>query len=123
MNDDSSPAAEPRTVSSAPIPATPIAVATSKPPARAVNGPLAMLLLLVTLIAIAALAFAWSANQRVRSSERELVQRQQDSTDRVLEATVLARQAQDGLREPPPRSLSWKRASTRRRCSAASSRT
>ncbi len=58
-----------------------------------------MLLLLVTLVAIAALAFAWSANQRVRSSERELVQRQQDSTDRVMEATMLAKQAQDGLRD------------------------
>ena len=66
---------------------------------RAVSGPMAMLLLFVTLIAIAALAFAWNASERVRSSERELVKRQQESTAQVMEAGVLARQAQDGLRD------------------------
>ena len=92
MNDDSSPAPEPRTV----VPA-PAAVAV---PRESLlwrwSGPVALLL---ALLAIAALAFAWRADQRVRSTERELVKRQQDSADRVAEATLLARQAQDGMRE------------------------
>jgi uroporphyrin-III C-methyltransferase len=35
----------------------------------------------------------------VRDTERELVKRQKDSADRVAEATLLARQAQDGMRD------------------------
>ena len=92
MNDDSSPAAEPRTV----VPA-PAVVATPRGPLLwRWSGPVALLL---TLLAIVALVLAWRADQRVRSSERELVKRQQDSTDRVAEATMLARQAQEGMRE------------------------
>ncbi|MDQ6629063.1 MAG: uroporphyrinogen-III C-methyltransferase [Pseudomonadota bacterium] len=56
-------------------------------------------MLLLGLLAVAALGLAWTANQRVRSSERELVQRQQESADRVVESTMLARQAQEGLRD------------------------
>ena len=56
-------------------------------------------IVLLTLLAIVALVFAWRADQRVRSSERELVQRQQDSAVQITEATVLARQAQESARE------------------------
>ena len=56
-------------------------------------------IVLLTLLAILALVFAWRADQRVRSSERELVQRQQDSAVQITEATVLARQAQESARE------------------------
>ena len=91
MNDASSPAAEPRTVVPAPAPA-------ARPGSllRRLGG---LIVLLLALLCIAALAFAWSADQRVRSTERDLVKRQQDSADRVAEATLLARQAQDGMRD------------------------
>jgi len=49
--------------------------------------------------AIVALFFAWRADQRVRGSERELVQRQQESALLVTESTLIARQAQEGARE------------------------
>ena len=91
MNDDFSPAPEPRTVVTAPASAAP-------------GGSLFwrwswLVAVLLALLSIVALSFAWSANQRVRSSERELVKRQQDSADRIAEATLLARQAQDGMRD------------------------
>ena len=91
MNDDSSPAAEPRTVASTP--------ADAKPP----RGPLLWrwsgpIVLLLTIVSILALALAWRADQRVHSSERELVKRQQESADRSAEAMLLARQAQDAMR-------------------------
>ena len=92
MNDDSSPAAEPRTVVPAPV----VATVPRGPLLWRWSGPVVLLL---TLLAIVAIALAWRADQRVRSTERELVKRQQDSTDRVAEALLLARQAQDGLRE------------------------
>jgi uroporphyrin-3 C-methyltransferase len=53
----------------------------------------------VALIAILALVFAWRADQRVRATERELVQRQQESAERVAESVMLSRQAQDSMRE------------------------
>ena len=59
--------------------------------------PLAVLL--VSLLAIVAIVFAWRADQRVRGSERELVKRQQDSAVQAAEATLVARQAQEGARE------------------------
>ena len=58
-----------------------------------------LVVLLLAALSIAALLFAWSADQRVRSSERDFARRQQDSADRVAEATLLARQAQDGMRD------------------------
>ena len=92
MNDASSPAAEPRTV----VPA-PVASASPRGPLLwRWSGPIVLLL---TLVSIVALALAWRADQRVRSSERELVKRQQDSADRVAEAMLFARQAQDGMRD------------------------
>ncbi|MCE9661077.1 MAG: uroporphyrinogen-III C-methyltransferase [Burkholderiales bacterium] len=57
------------------------------------------MVLLLTLLAVVAIALAWRADQRVRSSERELVKRQQESADRVAEAMLFARQAQDGMRD------------------------
>jgi uroporphyrin-3 C-methyltransferase len=73
-------------------------------PARAASrGPalrwLVAIMLLVGVIAITAVVFAWRADQRVRSSERELVRRQQDSGQLVTEANVLARQAQESARD------------------------
>ncbi|MEO8525211.1 MAG: uroporphyrinogen-III C-methyltransferase [Caldimonas sp.] len=59
----------------------------------------ALVAVLLALLSLVALGFAWTATQRVRSSEHELVKRQQDSSDRVAEALLLARQAQDGMRE------------------------
>ena len=55
--------------------------------------------LLVALIAITALVFSWRADQRVRGSERELVRRQQESSQLVAEANLLAKQAQESARE------------------------
>ena len=66
-------------------------------PAAARGMPLAVLL--VSLLAIVAIVFAWRADQRVRGSERELVKRQQDSAVQAAEATLVARQAQEGARE------------------------
>lgn len=53
----------------------------------------------LALIAVVALVFAWKADQRVRSSERDLVRRQQDSTALVTEAMLLAKQAQESARD------------------------
>lgn len=53
----------------------------------------------LAIIAVVALAVAWRAEQRVRSSERDLVKRQQDSAQLVTEAGLLARQAQEGARD------------------------
>lgn len=64
------------------------------------GGPYVLVLaLLAVVVALTAIALAWRADQRVRGSERELVKRQQDSGERVAEALLLARQAQDGQRE------------------------
>jgi uroporphyrin-3 C-methyltransferase len=91
VNDASSPDPEPGTVVPAPAAAAP-------------RGPLlwrlsGLIVLLLTLVSVVALALAWRADQRVRSSERELVKRQQESADRVAEAMLFARQAQDGMRD------------------------
>jgi uroporphyrin-3 C-methyltransferase len=59
--------------------------------------PLAVVLLAV--LTVVAIVLAWRADQRVRSSERELVKRQQDSALLVTEATLVARQAQEGARD------------------------
>jgi uroporphyrin-3 C-methyltransferase len=54
---------------------------------------------LLALLAVAALVLAWRADDRVRSSERELVRRQQESALQVTEGTLVARQAQEGARD------------------------
>jgi len=91
VNDDLSPAAEVPTVA----PTTGIGA-----PSRDLSWRwMGAAVVLVTLIAVVALVFAWRADQRVRDTERELVMRQQESADRVAEATLLARQAQDSMRD------------------------
>lgn len=92
MNDDLPPAAE--------VPNVALATTASAPPATPLAWRwLAVATILVALMAALALVFAWRADQRVRSTERELVKRQQDSADRVAEATMLAKQAQDAMRD------------------------
>lgn len=56
-------------------------------------------LLLLAVLATAALVFAWNTQQRVKSLERELVKRQQDSGTAAAEARVVARQAQESARD------------------------
>ena len=53
----------------------------------------------VTLLAMLALLLAWRADDRVRSSERDLVKRQQDSARVSSESDLLARQAQESARD------------------------
>jgi uroporphyrin-3 C-methyltransferase len=105
VNDDFSPASAPRDLAVPPASAVPPAA-----PAPPAGGPadtarawglrgLSLSVLLLALLAIVAIVFAWRADQRVRSSERELVQRQQESAVLVTEATLVARQAQEGARD------------------------
>jgi uroporphyrin-3 C-methyltransferase len=92
VNDEIPPAAaEPGTAANTPAPATP-----RGPFLWQWSGVIAMLL---AVLVVAALAFAWSADQRVRGSERELVKRQEESAARVAEANLMARQAQEGMRD------------------------
>jgi len=104
VNDDPSPASTPRDLALPTAPPAAFQDATpprrSAEPARPASArgmPLAVLL--VSLLAIVAIVFAWRADQRVRGSERELVKRQQDSAVQAAEATLVARQAQEGARE------------------------
>lgn len=55
-------------------------------------------LLLIVVIAVS-LGLAWSAQQRVRKLEQELVRRQQDSHTQSGEARLLAKRADDTARE------------------------
>ncbi|MEO7055322.1 MAG: uroporphyrinogen-III C-methyltransferase [Caldimonas sp.] len=80
----------------------PAAAASVAPAVSARNLPwrlFAALVAALALVAIVALVFAWKADQRVSSSERDLVRRQQDSTALVTEATLLAKQAQESARD------------------------
>ena len=54
---------------------------------------------LLTLLVLASLALGWSAEQRVRKLEQELVRRQQDSQNVSGEARLLAKRADDTARE------------------------
>lgn len=54
---------------------------------------------LAAVILLAALALAWTAQQRVRLLEQQLVARQQQSQSESGEALVLAKQSQDTARE------------------------
>jgi uroporphyrin-3 C-methyltransferase len=56
----------------------------------------AAVLLLLTLMS---LGVAWQAQQRVASVQQELVRRQQDSAGQSTEARMLAKQAQEGMRD------------------------
>jgi uroporphyrin-3 C-methyltransferase len=51
------------------------------------------------VLCVSALALAWKAEQRVGTLEQELVRRQQESDAQATEARMLARQAQEGMRD------------------------
>jgi uroporphyrinogen-III synthase len=129
VNDDPSLASAPRDVAVPPTSAVPPAAPTTPPApgttaggaAWSGRGP-ALAVMLLALLAIVALFFAWRADQRVRSSERELVQRQQESALLVTESTRLCapghgRRARRRRKGRSPRS-----ALNGSRCSAAGSR-
>jgi len=50
-------------------------------------------------IGLLALAVAWAAQQHIGSLQQELVRRQQDSQAQAAEAHMLAKQAQEGMRD------------------------
>jgi uroporphyrin-III C-methyltransferase len=54
---------------------------------------------LLMLVVLATLVLAWSASQRVRKLEQELVRRQQDSQSQSGEARLLAKRADETARE------------------------
>jgi uroporphyrin-III C-methyltransferase len=54
-------------------------------------------LLLLAVLSVASLLFAWKANERGSALEQELVRRQTDTASRSTEAEVLARQAQENV--------------------------
>ncbi|HEX2541094.1 MAG TPA: uroporphyrinogen-III C-methyltransferase [Caldimonas sp.] len=93
MNDAPPPAAATGDIAFTPAPARPAAGRSA-----AVRWGI-LTVLLLALVAITALVFAWRAEQRVRSSERELVRRHQESSQLVTEANLLARQAQESARD------------------------
>jgi len=57
------------------------------------------LVVLLGVVSVASLLFAWRADQRGASLEQELVRRQQDGATRIAEAGLLAKQAQEGTSE------------------------
>ena len=73
----------------------PAANAAQRAPARW----LPVLAFAAALLILMALALAWSAMQRVRALEQELVRRQADSQTQAAEARVIAAAAQDLARE------------------------
>lgn len=66
------------------------------PDARRWWAAIAALLLVMCVVAI---ALAWKAEQRVGVLEQELVRRQQESATQAAEAKLLAKQAEEGMRE------------------------
>ena len=105
MTDDPSPASAPRDLAFSPTPNAPAVTAPAPPTDRTDAATwrgsrgLQLAVLLLAVLAIVALVFAWRADQRVRSSERELVKREQESAVLLTEAALLARQAQEGARD------------------------
>ena len=98
MNAESTPPDTGPAVSASP---TPAAAAPVPPPVRAAETPrwwaaIAALLLVTCVVAI---ALAWKAQERVGQLEQELVRRQQDSAAQSAEARLLAKQAQEGMRD------------------------
>ncbi|SHM30404.1 uroporphyrinogen-III C-methyltransferase [Rhizobacter sp. OV335] len=78
-----------------PVPTAPAVVVTRRLPGWLAPAVLALLVLLIVI----ALVQAWSAQQRVRTLEQELVRRQQDSGRLSGEAQLMARQAQEVARD------------------------
>lgn len=87
------PAASPSAVPPAPLPAS------ASPSAALVRAWPWAVAGLALLVAIGALAMAWTTQQRVKTLESELVRRQQDSGNTASEARLLARQAETTSRE------------------------
>ena len=96
MNDPSPPSADASTSVVGPAAGVPGARAAD---ARRLRLAVSLAALVLALVAIAALVYAWRVDQRVRRIEQELVRRQQDSADQAAEARLLAKQAQDLARE------------------------
>jgi len=92
VTDDSAPPETPRAV---PPAAALVPPAPSQPALRW----FAVLALALAIVALAALAMAWSTQKRVHSLERELVQRQQTSQAESTAAHTLARAAEDAARD------------------------
>ena len=85
MTDDLNPA----------VPATLPALAEAPAPARRGSRLWRAAVVLIGVVGIVSLVFAWKADQRGASLEQELVRRQQDGAAKVAEARLLARQAQE----------------------------
>ena len=106
MNEPSNPVQDnasaarvlPSAAAAAPLPSSAAAVA---PPGEPTPGPRLWWAAAVVLLLLVAgsLAMAWRAEQRVLSLEQELVLRQQNSAGQSAEARMLAKQAQEGMRE------------------------
>jgi uroporphyrin-3 C-methyltransferase len=54
---------------------------------------------LLVVMSVVALVTAWMAQQRIGNLQQELVRRQQDSQAQATEARMLAKQAQEGMRD------------------------
>lgn len=78
-------------------PSVPVA-AEEEPPRRSRRAPYAAALLIGAL-ALAALAVAWRAQERVHTLEQELVRRQTESAGQATEAQLIAKQARDGAHD------------------------
>jgi uroporphyrin-III C-methyltransferase len=81
-----------------PAAASPAIAAEPASPALPAQGSTRVLWLVVfalAFVSVASLVLAWKADQRGASLEQELVRRQQESTAKVTEARMLAKQAQE----------------------------
>ena len=93
-NDSGAPVSAPPTPPPAPAPAAPATLKASDSPRW-----WAAIAAVMLVICVLAIALAWKAEQRVAGLEQELVRRQQDSGAQATEARMLAKQAQDGMRD------------------------
>lgn len=82
-------------------PPAPVPVLATLPIARtrSVLRFMTLAVVVAALLAVAALAAVWQTHSRVKSLEQELVRRQQDSQGQATEARLMAKQAQDGMKE------------------------
>ncbi|WP_372525363.1 uroporphyrinogen-III C-methyltransferase [Piscinibacter sp.] len=73
------------------------------PPAGVPTRWFAWVVALLVVLGVVSLAVAWQAQQRLGTLQQELVRRQQDSQGKSTEALMLAKQAQDSMRETTAR--------------------
>ncbi len=100
MSDDTtppSPTAPESLAHASSAPATPRAEPAA-PVQRGGSWPLG-LSIVALVVSVLAATWAWTAQQRSRGTEQELVQRQQDSQQQATEARLTSQQTQEGLRE------------------------